>query len=156
MKKYFSRKRDNEMFNILMRFGNSKSFKKLAYDIRLKPMVDFITNNIIKKETKMSKMINIKGKDISEDTIVEALKKHINFMDVPILGINEKAEKGKLNFCLRPAGNGNIGLCAIEECGAIWDIVKINKGGTFKRYSNVSRGTGLEVTSDGKIIEQIR
>ncbi len=32
-------------------------------------------------ENKMSKTINIKGKEISEDTIVEALKKHCGFTE---------------------------------------------------------------------------
>ncbi len=37
------------------------------------------------KEIKMSKIINIKGKEISEDTIIEALKKHCGFEEEPDL-----------------------------------------------------------------------
>ncbi len=33
----------------------------------------------------MSNMINIRGKEISEDTIVEALKKHCGFEEEPLL-----------------------------------------------------------------------
>jgi len=44
----------------------------------------------------MSKMINIKGKEISETTIVEALKKHYNFDDsMPIIEVYNDPHYGK-------------------------------------------------------------
>ena len=40
---------------------------------------------IFKGKNKMSKTINIKGKEISEDTIVKALKKHCGFEEEELL-----------------------------------------------------------------------
>jgi len=53
----------------------------------------------------MSKMINIKGKEISEDTIVEALKKHINFQEQEIPKAGDKYSFGSYERLILKTGD---------------------------------------------------
>ena len=67
-------------------------------------------------ENKMSRMINIKGKEISEDTIVEVLKKHCGaaFFEPLKAGDIVNDPHGEIQIIVE---NGKGGLRAFDSCG---------------------------------------
>lgn len=47
--------------------------------------------------------------------------------------------------------NGDVNLVAIEECGTIWYIVKLNKDGVLKLQSSIPARLGFKLIDGGYI-----
>jgi hypothetical protein len=68
----------------LTTWGTDLANKKAHFSSREE--LEECLNKYLEEQNMSEKMINIKGKEVSESTIVEALKKHINFKTtVPII-----------------------------------------------------------------------
>jgi hypothetical protein len=63
----------------------------------------------------------------------------------------EKKFEGVLN--LEKKDNGDIALIMEDNDGFMWYIAKLKTNGTFSIISNLPDDIGLQVDSDGRIIE---
>lgn len=121
-KQFYKRNRFLKLYWFFFPCAREKFLKKFRM-AQIEMETAKILESLFFKEIKMSKMITIKGKDVSEDTIVEALKKHCGFVDeLPLAAGDIVRNINGLRILVENQGNDNLltsyGLDGAWQAGA--------------------------------------
>ncbi len=114
-KQFYKQNRLKRLYLFLFPSAREKFLKELRA-AHMQVIEHYLHPLLFLRNTEMSNMINIKGKEISEDTIVELLKKHFGaaFFEPLKAGDVVNDPHGEIRIIVE---NGKGGLRAFDSCG---------------------------------------